>query len=147
MHLNVLYLTTLDSSSSDISFVSKLKKNSKKMKENQFFNFVTPSYKKKDKSNLGWITKVVENCSKNFLGRWNTYESSFTQKYLILILKKKAKMTWKKLCDPPLLREKSRIKLNLNNESCRELSKELRRTSEHPPFWVFIEISFNKKMT
>ncbi len=44
-----------------------------------------------------------------------------------------AEMTLKKSCDP-LLREKSRIKLNLNNESCRELSKELRRTLEHPPF-------------
>ena len=81
MHLNVLYLTTLDSSSSDISFVSKLKKNSKKMKENHFFNFVTP-----------------------------------------------------------LLREKRRIKLRLNNKSCRELFKELRRTLEHLRIFIYSKI-------
>ena len=82
MHLNVLYLTTLDSSSSDISFVSKLKKkNNKKMEENHFFNFVTP-----------------------------------------------------------LLREKRRIKLRLNNKSCRELFKELRRTLELLIIFIYSKI-------
>ncbi len=33
-------------------------------------------------------------------------------------------MTLNKSCDPPLLREKRRIKLKLNNKSCRELFKE-----------------------
>ena len=124
MHLNVLYLMTLNSSSSDISFILKLKKKSKKWKKMTFSTLWPPSYERKDESSLGWITKVVvENCSKNSVGHWNSYESSLTQRYFILIVMKKAKMTWRKLCDP-LLREKRRIKLSLNNKSCRELFKE-----------------------
>ena len=32
-----------------------------------------PSYEKKDESSLGWIIKVVENCSKNSVGHWDTH--------------------------------------------------------------------------
>ena len=37
---------------------------------------------------------------------------------------KMEEMTLEKSCDPPLLWEKRRIKLRLNNKSCREFFKE-----------------------